>query len=48
MPDAAAKRQTRDFNRGEACITETPRRFFAMSEKDLLWYNRKPGPPKSK
>jgi len=21
--------------------------LFAMSEKDLLWYNRKPGPPKS-
>jgi hypothetical protein len=22
--------------------------FFAMSEKDLLWYNCKPGSPKSK
>jgi hypothetical protein len=22
--------------------------FFAVSEKELLWYNRKPGPPKSK
>jgi hypothetical protein len=22
--------------------------IFAMSEKDLLWSNRKPGPPKSK